>query len=142
MTLDWLIISQLGMSNWEDMMDLVLELKQKHRHAEVSLKCNVNPKLRRWVSNLRDSYRKYKRIDGQKGDLGRMRWLESIGLVDDMIRKYEDKKMHCTDDRISAPIIVSSMSPTFPSNTQNTTEEIPFSTGMKRKKNDEKKHTL
>jgi hypothetical protein len=73
----------------------------------------------------------------KKGDPGQMKLLESIGLVDGILfRKHEDKKLNCIDDEVSAPIIVSSMSPTFTSSIQNITKEMLSSTDMKEKNND------
>jgi glycerol-3-phosphate cytidylyltransferase-like family protein len=117
----------LPTSNWDGMFNQLLEFKKKHGHVKVSQQCKKNKKLGIWVMHGRKCYREYKRTNGEKGDPKRMKRLESIGMVDDIISKYEDEKMHCTDDKVSAPIIVS---PTLSSNTQTITEEMPLLTGM------------
>jgi hypothetical protein len=62
--------------------------------------------------NWRSNYRKYKKTNGQKGDPEQMEHLESIGLVDDIhIRIHHDKMINCADNKVFAPIIVSSISP-------------------------------
>jgi hypothetical protein len=119
-------------SSWDDRINQVLEFKRKHGHPIVPSKWDENPKLGRWVKNKRYKYREYKISNGQKGDPEQMKRLESIGLVDDIIRKYENKKTSCVDNEVSAPITVSSMSPTFSSNIQNITEEI--SSSMRKEK--------
>jgi hypothetical protein len=125
---------------WNDMCETLLDFKQKHGRVKVPVRYKENPKLGTWVSHWRSQYRAYKRTNGQKGDSERMKRLEGIGLVDDIIfRKKEDKKTKCADNKVVAPIVVSSMSLTFPSNNQSVTnKEMTLSTGMKRKKNDEK----
>jgi hypothetical protein len=73
-------------SRWDGMFKLLLEFKQKHGHFKI-VPCgcgNENKKLGRWVSNRRIDYIEYKRTKGQKGNLERMKHLESIGLVDDI----------------------------------------------------------
>jgi hypothetical protein len=104
-------------SRWDDMFNLLSEFKQKHGHVKVPQQYDENPKLGRWVMHNRKNYREYKRSNGQKGDPERMKCLESIGLVGDIIKKYEDKMTNCADNKVFAPIIVSSMSPTLSSNT-------------------------
>jgi hypothetical protein len=54
-----------------------------------------------------------------------------------LLKKHEDKMKDCTDNKVFAPIIVSSMSPILSSNTQNIAEEMPLSTVKKGGKNDE-----
>jgi glycerol-3-phosphate cytidylyltransferase-like family protein len=124
-------------SRWDDMFNLLLEFKQKHGHVKVPQQYDKNPKLGIWVKNRRSNYRDYMQTDGQKGDPERMKHLESIGLVDDIIRNHEDKMKNCADKKVVAPIIVSSMSPMLSSNTQNITEETPLSTVLKGEKNGE-----
>jgi glycerol-3-phosphate cytidylyltransferase-like family protein len=123
--------------HWYGMYNQLLEFKQKHGHVKVPQQYNENKKLGAWVNNWRGNYREYKRSNGQKGDPERMKHLESIGLVDDIIRKHEDKMKDCADNKVFAPIIVSSMSPILSSNTQNITEEMPLSTVVKGGNNDE-----
>jgi hypothetical protein len=126
-------------SQWHDMYKQLLDFKKKHGHVKVPVKYNENPKLGRWVKNKRFQYRKYKISNGQKADPEWIKQLINIGLVDDIIaRKKEDKKTKCADNEVIAPIVVSSMPLTFSSNTQTVTKEMTSSTGMKRKKNDEK----
>jgi hypothetical protein len=72
-------------SNWDDMFNLLIEFKQKYGHVNVPVRHNANPKLGRWVSRLRNEYREHKRTNGQKGDPERMKRLESIGLVHDIL---------------------------------------------------------
>jgi hypothetical protein len=77
-------------SRWDDMFKLLLEFKQKHGHFKIPCDCgNENGKLGRWVINRRRDYREYKRTNGQKGNLERMKRLESIGMVDDITSGYE-----------------------------------------------------
>jgi hypothetical protein len=57
-----------------------------------------------------------------------------IELVDDIILKKEDKMKYCANDKVFAPIIVSSISPTLSSHTQNITEEMPLSMVIKEEK--------
>jgi glycerol-3-phosphate cytidylyltransferase-like family protein len=121
-------------NNWNNMCKLLLEFKQKHGHCKVPQKSNENGKLGRWVMTNRRNYREYKQRNGQK-DPERMKRLESIGLVDDIIEKYEDKIKDCANDKVFAPTIVLSISPTLSSNTQNITEEMPLSMVMNGKKN-------
>jgi glycerol-3-phosphate cytidylyltransferase-like family protein len=123
--------------NWYDMYNQLLEFKQKHGHVKVPQHYSENKKLGRWVRDRRSKYREYKRTNGQKGDPERMRRLESIGLVDDIIEKHEDKMKDCGDNKVFAPTIVSSMSPTCSSHTQIITEEMPLLTVMKGEKNGE-----
>jgi hypothetical protein len=96
-------------SRWNEMFNLLSEFKQKHRHVKVPQQCDENPKLGRWVMHNRSNYREYKGSNGQKGDPERMKCLEKIGLVDDIIKKHEDKMTNCADNKVFAPIIVSSM---------------------------------
>jgi glycerol-3-phosphate cytidylyltransferase-like family protein len=124
-------------STWDNMFKLLLEFKKKHGHVKVPQQCNENKKLGIWVKNRRRIYRDYKQMNEQKGDPKRMKRLESIGLVDDIIKKHEDKMKDCAYNKAFAPIIVSSMSPTLSSNTQNITKEMPLSTVMKGEKNGE-----
>jgi hypothetical protein len=126
-------------SGWYDRYKQLSDFKQKHGHLKVPQQYDENPKLGVWVKNKRFNYREDKISNGQKGDPGQMKHLESIGLVDDiLLKKKEDKKTNCADNEVVAPIVVSSMSLPFPSNTQAVTKETPSSTGMKRKKNDKK----
>jgi hypothetical protein len=124
-------------SAWDVMLNQLLKFKQKHGHMKVSQQYDENKKLGIWVNNNRSKYRVYKRTNGQKGDLEQMKCLESIGLVDDIIKEHEDKVKDCADNKVFAPIIVSSMSPTLSSDTQNITEEMPLSTVVKGGKNGE-----
>jgi hypothetical protein len=119
--------------HWYDMYNQLLEFKQKHGHVKVPANYNENKKLGNWVRSWRSNYREYKRTNGQKGDPERMKCLESISLVDDIcIRIHHDKMTNCANVKVSAPMIVSSMSPTFSSHTQNITKENPLLVGMKR----------
>jgi glycerol-3-phosphate cytidylyltransferase-like family protein len=124
---------------WYDMYNQLLEFKQEHGHVKVPQRSNENPKLGRWVTHWRSVYREYKRTNGEKGDPERMKRLESIGLVDDiLVRTQHDKMTNCANVKVSAPMIVSSMSPTRSSHTQTNTKEIPLLAGMKREeKNDD-----
>jgi hypothetical protein len=120
--------------SWYGVYNQLLEFKQKHGHVKVPAKYNENKKLGRWVTNWRRNYREYKRTNGQKGNPEQMKHLESIGLVDDIhIRIHHDKMTNCANVKVSTPMIVSSMSPTFSSNTQTITEEMPLLAGMKGK---------
>jgi hypothetical protein len=66
-----------------------------------------------------------------------MRRLESIGLVDDIrIQIHHDKATKFANVKVSTPMIVSSMSPTFSSQTQNMTKEIPLLAGIKGEEKD------
>jgi hypothetical protein len=66
-----------------------------------------------------------------------MRRLESIGLVDDIrIQIHHDKATKFANVKVSTPMIVSSMSPTFSSQTQNITKEIPLLAGIKGEEKD------
>jgi hypothetical protein len=115
--------SRVNNSSWDSMFNLLVEFKKKHGHVKVPTKYNENPKFGKWVTNWKHNYKEYRRTDGQKGDPERMKRLESIGLVDNIFRKNEDKEKNCVNDKIFAPITVSSMSPTtFSSNIQNSTE--------------------
>jgi hypothetical protein len=67
------------------MCNQLLEFKQKYGHVKVPQQCNENKKLGIWVTNRRRDYREHKRANGQKGDPERMKCLESIGLVDDIL---------------------------------------------------------
>jgi hypothetical protein len=117
------------------MLNQLSDFKKEHGHMKVPVRYNENQKLGQWVKNKRFHYRKYKISNGQKGDPEQMKRLESIGLFDDIIfRKKEGKKTKCADNKVVAPIIVSSMSLPFPSNPQTVTKETPSSTGMRRKK--------
>jgi Fe2+ transport system protein FeoA len=117
---------------WHDMYNQLLEFKQKHGHVKVPTRYSENKKLGRWVRYWRSAYRGYKRTNGKKGNPVLMKRLESIGLVDDIrIRIHQDKITNCANVKVSAPMIVSSMSPTFSSHTQNITKEIPLLAGMK-----------
>jgi hypothetical protein len=61
-----------------------------------------------------------------------MKCLESIGLVDDIcIQIHHDKMTNCANVQVSAPMILSSMSPTFSSHTQTITKENPLLMSMK-----------
>jgi hypothetical protein len=124
---------------WYGMYNQLLEFKQKHGHVKVPQQYNENKKLGIWVVKQRGKYREYKRTNGQKGDPERMKCLESIGLVDDIrIRIHHDKMTNFANTKVSAPIIVSSISPTFSSHTQTITKEIPSLAGMKgEEKNDD-----
>jgi hypothetical protein len=116
------------------MYNQLLEFKQKHGHVKVPQRYeNENKKLGIWVNNRRSAYREYKRTDGGKGDPGvLMKRLERIGLFDDiLVRIHHDKMTNCANVKVSTPMIVSSMSQTFSSHTQNITKEIPLSAGMK-----------
>jgi hypothetical protein len=124
-------------SVWNDMCKQLLDFKKKHGHFKVPATYLESPNLARWVIYWRSNYREYKRTNGQKGDSDRMKYLESIGLVDDIIKKHEDKMKDCDDNKVFAPTIVSSMSPTCSSHTQNITEEMPLLTVMKGGKNGE-----
>jgi glycerol-3-phosphate cytidylyltransferase-like family protein len=124
-------------TSWNDMYNQLLEFKQKHGHVKVPRQYDEHKQLGIWVMTNRSNYREYKRSKGQKGDPERMNRLESIGLVDDIIRKHEDKMKDCADNKVFAPIIVSSMPPILSSNTQNIAEEMPLSTVIKRGKNGE-----
>jgi glycerol-3-phosphate cytidylyltransferase-like family protein len=124
-------------SRWEEMFNQLLKFKQKHGHVKVPQRYDENKKLGIWVKKQRRAYREYKRTDKEKGDLERMKCLESIGLVDDIIKEHEDKVKDCADNKVFAPIIVSSMSPMLSSDTQNITEEMPLSTVVKGGKNGE-----
>eukprot|EP01083_Nonionella_stella_P278948 948709_1 len=87
------LVSNCDDSRWDGMFKLLLEFKQKHGHFKI-VPCgcgNENKKLGRWVSNRRIDYIEYKRTKGQKGNLERMKHLESIGLVDDITTGYEKK---------------------------------------------------
>ncbi len=54
-----------------------------------------------------------------------------------LLNKRKDKmKDYANDNKVFAPIIVSSISPTLSSNTENITGEIPLSTVMKGGKNE------
>jgi glycerol-3-phosphate cytidylyltransferase-like family protein len=77
--------------NWHDMYNQLLEFKQKHGHVKVPQQYNENKKLGIWVSKQRSNYRKYKRTNGQTGDPERMKCLESIGLVDNIIATEDGK---------------------------------------------------
>ncbi len=74
-------------NTWDEMFNQLLEFKQKHGHVKVPARYNENKKLGSWVMNRRSEYREYKRTNGRKGDLERMKRLESIGLVDDITSK-------------------------------------------------------
>jgi glycerol-3-phosphate cytidylyltransferase-like family protein len=128
-------VKRCNNSRWDDMFKLLLEFKQKHGHLKVPRECNEYGKLGRWVGTNRKKYREYKQRNGQKVDPEQMMRLESIGLVDDIIKIHEDKIKDCANDKVFAPIIVSSISPTLSSNTQNITEEMPLLTVMKEGKN-------
>jgi hypothetical protein len=117
---------------WYGMYNQLLEFKQKHGHVKVPCQYDENKKLGTWVMYWRRKYREYKRTNGKKGDPERMKCLENIGLVDDIhIRIHHDKMTNCTNIKVSTPMIVSSMSPTFSSHAQNITKEIPLLAGMK-----------
>jgi hypothetical protein len=117
---------------WYDMYTQLLEFKEKHGHVKVPQRYSENPKLGRWVTKQRSAYREYKRTNGQKREPERMKHLESIGLVDDIcITIHHDKMTNCIDIKVSTPMIVSSMSPTFSSYTQTITKETPLLAGMK-----------
>jgi hypothetical protein len=124
---------------WYGMYNQLLEFKQKHGHVKVPQRYNGNPKLGNWVRHWRSHYREYKRTNGKKGDPERMKCLESIGLVDDiLVTIHHDKMTNCANVKVSTPIMVSSMSPTFSSHTQNITKETPLLAGMKgEEKNDD-----
>jgi hypothetical protein len=118
--------------NWYGMYNQLLEFKQKHGHVKVPYQYDENKKLGMWVMTNRRNYREYKRTNGQKGDPEQMKHLESIGLVDDVLfRVHHDKVTNCANVKVSTPMIVSSMSPTFSSHTQTITKEIPLLAGMK-----------
>ncbi len=68
------------------MFKLLLEFTQKHGHLKVPTKYNENPRLGNWVLNRRRDYKDYKRSNWQKVDHKQMKRLESIGLVDDIIK--------------------------------------------------------
>jgi hypothetical protein len=117
---------------WYDMYTQLLEFKQKHGHVKVPANYNENKKLGNWVRSWRSNYREYKRTNGQKGDPERMKCLESIGLVDNIcIKIHHDEMMKSANVVVSTPMIVSSMSPTFSSNTQTITKEVPLLAGIK-----------
>jgi hypothetical protein len=118
---------------WYGMYNQLLEFKQKHGHVKVPQQYNGNKKLGTWVRHWRSKYREYKQTNGEKGDPERMKCLESVGLVDDILFKTRHEKMtNCANVKVSTPMIVSSMSPTFSSHTQTITKEIPLLAGMKR----------
>jgi 4-hydroxyphenylpyruvate dioxygenase-like putative hemolysin len=123
--------------HWYVMYNQLLEFKQKHGHVKVPQRYNENKKLGRWVDYWRNTYREYKRTNGQKGDPERMKHLESIGLVDDIrIRIHHDKMTNCANVKVSTPMIALSMSPTSSSYTQTITKEIPLLAGMKGEEKD------
>eukprot|EP01083_Nonionella_stella_P183526 663516_1 len=76
------------------MYNQLLEFKQKHGHTKVPRQYNKNKKLGIWVQHWRNYYREYKRTNGQKGDPERMKRLESIGLVDDIITGYTNRHVN------------------------------------------------
>jgi hypothetical protein len=76
---------------WYNMYSQLLEFKQKHGHVKVPQQYNENKKLGRWVNTWRSNYREYKRTNGQKGNPERMKCLESIGLVDDLVTHGYEK---------------------------------------------------
>jgi hypothetical protein len=119
-------------STWDDMLKQLLEFKKKHVHVKIPQKHNENQKLGIWVMHWRSNYREYKRTNREKGNPIRMKCLESIGLVDDIhIRIHYNKMTNFANVKVSAPIIVSSISPTFSSHTQTITKEIPSLAGIK-----------
>jgi glycerol-3-phosphate cytidylyltransferase-like family protein len=83
--------------HWYGMYNQLLEFKQKHGHVKVPRQYNENPKLGIWVMTNRSNYREYKRSNGQKGDPERMKDLESIGLVDDIITGYTNRHVNNTN---------------------------------------------
>jgi hypothetical protein len=77
-------------SRWDVMFKLLLEFKQKHGHFKIPCYCDSEiGKLGIWAINRRRDYREYKRTNGQKGDPERMKHMEYIGLVDDLVTGYE-----------------------------------------------------
>jgi hypothetical protein len=78
--------------DWYVMFSQLLEFRQKHGHVKVPQRYNENEKLGNWVNLWRCNYREYKRTDRKKGDPERMKCLESIGLVDDIIATGYEKE--------------------------------------------------
>jgi hypothetical protein len=79
-----------------------------------------------------DTQKCHKKTNGQKGDPERMKCLESVGLVDDILFKIRhDKATNCANVKVSTPMIASSMSPTCSSYAQTITKEIPLLASMK-----------
>ena len=66
---------------WQQMLKELVLFQHREGHCEVPSKCNNNPSLGMWVSNLRQQYKLIKKVNQSSLSTDRIEALEFIGFT-------------------------------------------------------------